>query len=219
MISLSLRPTARTDFLCLFVRTNRYARSASLTNNGYIISPSRFQGVYVQGQQEMICNSLTEAMNYLIAGSRNRVVAKTDMNAVSSRSHAVYTVSLEQMVKDGDGEDAFHLITSKLTFVDLAGSERLKRTNAVGQQAKEGIQINAGLFVLGQVINCLADDQKLKAGKGAAHIPYRDSKLTYMLKDALGGNSQTLFIACLSCAEDNAAETKTTLEVCMWPSE
>jgi len=105
-------------------------------------------------------------------------------------------------------------MTSKLTFVDLAGSERIKRTGAEGHRMKEGIQINSGLFNLGQVINGLADDQRLKSGQNKQiHIPYRNSKLTYLLKDALGGNSKTLFLACVSPAESNEAETYTTLSV------
>ncbi|CAM9159553.1 unnamed protein product, partial [Chrysoparadoxa australica] len=87
--------------------------------------------------------------------------------------------------------------TSKLTFVDLAGSERLARTGAVGRRKQEGIQINQGLLALGNVINALADTQgKSRSPKsGKQHIPYRASKLTRLLQDALGGNSQTLFLA------------------------
>lgn len=96
------------------------------------------------------------------------------MNAGSSRSHAVFTITLNQTMRsssDSDGDTATHM-TSKLTFVDLAGSERIKRTGAEGQRMKEGIQINSGLFNLGQVINGLADDHRLKQGSKAVHIPY-----------------------------------------------
>jgi Kinesin motor domain len=86
-------------------------------------------------------------------------------------------------------------------------------TGAEGQRLKEGIQINSGLFNLGQVINGLADDTRLKQGTKAAHIPYRNSKLTHLLKDALGGNSNTLFLACVSPAECNESETLSTLNV------
>lgn len=106
------------------------------------------------------------------------------MNAGSSRSHAVFTITLNQTMRsssDSDGDTATHM-TSKLTFVDLAGSERIKRTGAEGQRMKEGIQINSGLFNLGQVINGLADDHRLKQGSKAVHIPYRNSKLTHLLK-------------------------------------
>lgn len=136
------------------------------------------------------------------------------MNAGSSRSHAVFTITLVQKVKSSNNdEDISTNITSKLTFVDLAGSERIKRTGAEGQRMKEGIQINSGLFNLGQVINGLADDHRLKQGAKPVHIPYRNSKLTHLLKDALGGNSQTLFLACVSPAESNESETYSTLSV------
>ncbi|KAI9590933.1 P-loop containing nucleoside triphosphate hydrolase protein, partial [Syncephalis fuscata] len=95
----------------------------------------------------------------------------------------------------------------KFHFVDLAGSERLKRTNAVGDRAKEGISINAGLSALGNVISALGD-----SSRKVAHIPYRDSKLTRLLQDSLGGNSQTLMIACASPAAVNVLETLNTLQ-------
>ena len=105
---------------------------------------------------------------------------------------------------------------SKLTFVDLAGSERLKRTGAEGAQLKEGIQINVGLLALGNVINALADDSKFSNGKNSvsqanSYVPYRQSKLTRLLQDALGGNSQTFFLACISPADINAGESLSTL--------
>ena len=114
-------------------------------------------------------------------------------------------------MQSSESSDDTQFIKSKLTFVDLAGSERIKRTGAEGQRMKEGIQINSGLFNLGQVINGLADDQRIKNGTKAGHIPYRNSKLTHLLKDALGGNSQTLFLACVSPAESNESETYSTL--------
>ena len=130
----------------------------------------------------------------------------------SSRSHAVFTITLNQtMQSTTQSSDDTQFVTSKLTFVDLAGSERIKRTGAEGQRMKEGIQINSGLFNLGKVINGLADDQRIKNGTKASHIPYRNSKLTHLLKDALGGNSQTLFLVCVSPAESNESETFSTL--------
>jgi hypothetical protein len=167
--------------------------------------------VFVQNLQELIVTSSGEALNALSSGSKNRITAATNMNAGSSRSHAVFTITLNQKMKSTNGEDMPTNITSKLTFVDLAGSERIKRTGAEGQRMKEGIQINSGLFNLGQVINGLADDHRLKQGAKAVHIPYRNSKLTHLLKDALGGNSQTLFLACVSPAESNESETYSTL--------
>ena len=173
--------------------------------------------VFVQGQHEVEVSSAQTALDLLCIGSRNRITGSTAMNAGSSRSHAVYTVTLEQSLPS-DGATACQLgddqqqMSSKLTFVDLAGSERLKRTGAEGQRLKEGIQINSGLFNLGQVINALADDVRIKSGAKAAFVPYRNSKLTHLLKDALGGNSQTLFLACVSPAESNESESQSTLQ-------
>ena len=169
--------------------------------------------VFVQGQTDIEVKTPQSTLEVLNMGSHNRVTAATAMNAGSSRSHAVFTILLEQRVKSAGSEDDVHCMTSRLTFVDLAGSERIKRTGAEGQRMKEGIQINSGLFNLGQVINCLADEQKLKNGNKSTFVPYRNSKLTHLLKDALGGNSQTLFLACVSPAESNENETHSTLNV------
>lgn len=138
--------------------------------------------VFVQGLNEIYVQSAEEALEFLYQGTQNRTTASTLMNAGSSRSHAVFTISLDQQVNSTDSDDDVQQMSSKLTFVDLAGSERLKRTGAEGQRMKEGIQINSGLFNLGQVINGLADDQRLKNGGKSSHIPYRNSKLTHLLK-------------------------------------
>lgn len=169
--------------------------------------------VFVQGQSEIEVKSALATLDALSLGSHNRITASTAMNAGSSRSHAVFTLHLEQSIRTGTNQDDVNTVTSKLTFVDLAGSERIKRTGAEGQRLKEGIQINSGLFNLGQVINSLADEQKLKHGNPSKNnfVPYRNSKLTHLLKDALGGNSQTLFLACISPAESNESESHSTL--------
>merc|ERR1712227_150590 len=137
-------------------------------------------------------------MKLLEEGALSRTTASTNMNATSSRSHAIFTVHLKhhRMVKidqeDGDtGEETqgeeFETLTSKFNFVDLAGSERLKRTGATGDRAKEGISINQGLLSLGNVISALGDSTKR-----GCHVPYRDSKLTRLQQDSLGGNSRTV---------------------------
>lgn len=176
--------------------------------------------MFVQGQNEYAVSNAESTLELLSAGARHRITASTAMNAESSRSHSVFTLHLEQSVRSSNsnldpattGEEVVQVMCAKLTFVDLAGSERIKRTGAEGQRLKEGIQINSGLFNLGQVINSLADEQKIK-NKTAQHVPYRNSKLTHLLKDALGGNSQTLFLACVSPAESNESETHSTLQV------
>lgn len=165
----------------------------------------------------IVCPGLTmrevktaeQALEVLHEGTKNRTTAATLMNLTSSRSHAVFTVTLTQTSKF-QGNDVEVTTTSRFTFVDLAGSERLKKTGAEGARAREGIKINEGLLALGNVINALADDERLSEGK-KMHVPYRQSKLTRLLQDALGGNSQTLFLACISPSDTNASETLSTL--------
>ena len=145
--------------------------------------------------------SADEALAVLHEGTLNRTTAATLMNLTSSRSHAVFTVTLHQT-------DDSSSSSSRFTFVDLAGSERLKKTGCSGERAREGIEINKGLLALGNVINALADEERHQK---KLHVPYRQSKLTRLLQDALGGNSQTLFLACVSGADTNASETLSTL--------
>ncbi|EXX76693.1 Kip1p [Rhizophagus irregularis DAOM 197198w] len=159
--------------------------------------------IYWSGLQELQVNSVDDVIAYLARGSLNRQVGATDMNAKSSRSHAIFSLTIF------DDESDWITITSKFHFVDLAGSERLKRTAASGDRAKEGISINSGLLALGNVISALGDPNK---AKHTTHIPYRDSKLTRLLQDSLGGNAQTLMIACVSPAEFNLNETVNTLK-------
>eukprot|EP00752_Nemacystus_decipiens_P018211 g16340.t1 len=166
-------------------------------------------GVFVNGLSQVPVLGWEAALDVLSQGVLNRTTASTLMNTVSSRSHAVFTITLTQTLKDeADPEGEPQTVTSKLTFVDLAGSERLGRTGAEGQRKREGIQINQGLLALGNVVNALGDD---RPEKKATHVPYRQSKLTRLLQDALGGNSQTLFIACVSPAADSINETVAAL--------
>ncbi|CAF1464667.1 unnamed protein product, partial [Rotaria sordida] len=151
-----------------------------------------------------------ETLDCLKEGALSRTTASTRMNSVSSRSHAIFTVNLQfERVASSVSTSNSNLreqFRAKIHFVDLAGSESLKRTGATGQRAKEGISINSGLLVLGNVISILGDPMK----KGA-HVPYRDSKLTRLLQDSLGGNSRTLMIACISPVDRDFSETKSTL--------
>lgn len=130
------------------------------------------------------------------------------MNQSSSRSHSIFTISIEQITNVKTGEDegggAENLRKGKLNLVDLAGSERQAKTGATGERLKEATKINLSLSALGNVISALVD------GK-AKHIPYRDSKLTRLLQDSLGGNTRTLMIACISPASRNYVETLSTL--------
>lgn len=133
------------------------------------------------------------------------------MNEQSSRSHAIFSLLLEQRDLTS-GTRRF----SKFHLVDLAGSERAKRTGAVAGRFKESVSINQGLLALGNVISALGDDKRrigsAGSGSGAVHVPYRDSKLTRLLQDSLGGNARTLMIACVSPASVNFEETLNTLK-------
>ncbi|CAG8461354.1 23014_t:CDS:2, partial [Rhizophagus irregularis] len=192
--------------------------------------------IYWSGLQEIKVNNVDEVI---------KQVGATDMNEKSSRSHAIFSVTMTQqklntnatspmsptfsrpgtpssrsisrapsransvMSSRFDDIGEWVTITSKFHFVDLAGSERLKRTAASGDRAKEGIAINSGLLALGNVISALGDPNK---ARHTTHIPYRDSKLTRLLQDSLGGNAKTLLIACVSPAEYNVNETVNTLK-------
>uniref|UniRef100_A0AC35UDL1 Kinesin motor domain-containing protein n=1 Tax=Rhabditophanes sp. KR3021 TaxID=114890 RepID=A0AC35UDL1_9BILA len=174
------------------------------------------EGIVVRGMTRQLVADESETFKMLDEGTVRRAVASTEMNSESSRSHAIFTLYINQsreIVTTGDvgeGEDGraspekgMENLSAKFHFVDLAGSERLKRTKAEGNTAKEGISINSGLMYLGNVISAL--------GTGAAFIPYRDSKLTRLLQDSLGGNSKTLMIACISPNDADLLESTSTL--------
>ncbi|KAM1262159.1 hypothetical protein ACFX13_028023 [Malus domestica] len=174
--------------------------------------------ITLAGLTEVAVSSLQEMATCLDQGSLNRATGSTNMNSQSSRSHAIFTITLEQMRKirsafpgnDSPDEDmGEEYFCAKLHLVDLAGSERAKRTGSGGLRLKEGIHINKGLLALGNVISALGDEKKRKEG---VHVPYRDSKLTRLLQDSLGGNSKTVMIACISPADINAEESLNTLK-------
>ncbi|KAK1947353.1 Chromosome-associated kinesin KIF4 [Phytophthora citrophthora] len=166
------------------------------------------RGIIVAGLSEHIVSSVGQASKLLRAGALARATASTSMNAQSSRSHAICTIVMEHhdvQAAEGGTETRF----SKFHLVDLAGSERVRRTNSEGARFKEGVNINRGLLALGNVINALCE--RRRTSSSTAHIPYRDSKLTRLLQDSLGGNSKTLMIACISPADVNYEETSNTL--------
>ncbi|KAF5739785.1 chromosome-associated kinesin KIF4 isoform X3 [Tripterygium wilfordii] len=172
-------------------------------------------GITLAGVTEAEVRTKEEMGSYLSRGSLSRATGSTNMNSQSSRSHAIFTITMEQkkIACSTSGEDiddvGDDILCAKLHLVDLAGSERAKRTCAVGMRLKEGIHINKGLLALGNVISALGDEKKRKEG---GHVPYRDSKLTRLLQDSLGGNSKTVMIACVSPADTNAEETLNTLK-------
>ncbi|XP_001629592.2 kinesin-like protein KIF17 isoform X2 [Nematostella vectensis] len=160
------------------------------------------KGVYVKDLTMIPVNCVSEIEHVMDLGSKNRSVGATLMNADSSRSHSIFSINLEILDDDSEGNE--HIRAGKLNLVDLAGSERQSKTGATGGRLKEATKINLSLSALGNVISALVD------GK-AKHIPYRDSKLTRLLQDSLGGNTKTLMVACLSPADNNYDETLSTL--------
>ncbi|OBS27783.1 hypothetical protein FPOA_01726 [Fusarium poae] len=179
--------------------------------------------IILTGLRQVEINSADDLMNALNFGSSIRQTDATAINAKSSRSHAVFSLNLiQRKSKSGSGQtsdkrhsmpaeglssqDVSVTTDSKLHFVDLAGSERLKNTGAQGDRAKEGISINAGLAALGKVIS------QLSARNAGSHVSYRDSRLTRLLQDSLGGNAITYMIACVTPAEFHLSETLNTVQ-------
>ncbi len=215
----------RVQFLELYGEEIRDLLSSSPSSNKLVIRDgvNHNHEPDVVGAIEIKVNNAAEAMLCLTRGMLRRVTGATAMNAESSRSHAIMTVIVEQTTlmrqesgssnstgsngtaanNDGGSGQDFESKRSKFHFVDLAGSERQKRSQAEGIRLKEGIDINKGLLVLGNVISALGDPKK----RGKAFVPYRDSKLTRLLKGSLGGNHKTLMIACVSPSSINMEES------------
>lgn len=164
-------------------------------------------GPYVEDLAKLAVRSFSEIENLMDEGNKARTVAATNMNETSSRSHAVFTLTLTQKRHDTETRMDTEKV-AKISLVDLAGSERATSTGATGARLKEGAEINRSLSTLGRVIAALAD---LSSGKKGMKVPYRDSVLTWLLKDSLGGNSLTAMIAAISPADINFEETLSTL--------
>ncbi|XP_010626755.1 kinesin-like protein KIF3B isoform X2 [Fukomys damarensis] len=159
-------------------------------------------GLYVKDLSSFVTKSVKEIEHVMNVGNQNRSVGATNMNEHSSRSHAIFVITIECSEVGLDGEN--HIRVGKLNLVDLAGSERQAKTGAQGERLKEATKINLSLSALGNVISALVD------GK-STHIPYRDSKLTRLLQDSLGGNAKTVMVANVGPASYNVEETLTTL--------
>ncbi|KAF2679363.1 kinesin-domain-containing protein [Lentithecium fluviatile CBS 122367] len=164
-------------------------------------------GPYVEDLAKLVVRSFSEIEHLMDEGNKARTVAATNMNETSSRSHAVFTLTLTQKRHDVEMGMSGEKV-AKISLVDLAGSERATSTGATGARLKEGAEINRSLSTLGRVIAALAD---LSSGKKKTQVPYRDSILTWLLKDSLGGNSLTAMIAAISPADINFEETLSTL--------
>ncbi|XP_029505517.1 kinesin-like protein KIF3B isoform X1 [Oncorhynchus nerka] len=159
-------------------------------------------GVYVKDLSSFVTKSVREIEHVMNVGNQNRSVGSTNMNEHSSRSHAIFVITIECSELGVDGEN--HIRVGKLNLVDLAGSERQTKTGAQGERLKEATKINLSLSALGNVISALVDGR-------STHIPYRDSKLTRLLQDSLGGNARTVMVANIGPASYNVEETLTTL--------
>nr|XP_006625917.2 PREDICTED: kinesin-like protein KIF3C isoform X2 [Lepisosteus oculatus] len=159
-------------------------------------------GVYIKDLSSFVTKNVKEIEHVMNVGNQTRAVGSTNMNEHSSRSHAIFVITIECSETGIDGEN--HIRVGKLNLVDLAGSERQSKTGVQGERLKEATKINLSLSALGNVISALVD------GK-STHIPYRDSKLTRLLQDSLGGNAKTIMVATLSPASYNYDETLTTL--------
>uniref|UniRef100_A0A2R8N8X4 Kinesin family member 27 n=1 Tax=Callithrix jacchus TaxID=9483 RepID=A0A2R8N8X4_CALJA len=166
----------------------------------------------IVGAKECHVESADEVMSLLEMGNAARHTSTTQMNEHSSRSHAIFTISICQVQKnmeaaeDGSWYSPQHIV-SKFHFVDLAGSERVTKTGNTGERFKESIQINSGLLALGNVISALGDPHRKNS-----HIPYRDAKITRLLKDSLGGSAKTVMITCVSPSSSNFDESLNSLK-------
>ncbi|XP_030363660.1 kinesin-like protein KIF1B isoform X4 [Strigops habroptila] len=171
-------------------------------------------GPYVEDLSKLAVTSYTDIADLMDAGNKARTVAATNMNETSSRSHAVFTIVFTQKKHDTETNLSTEKV-SKISLVDLAGSERADSTGAKGTRLKEGANINKSLTTLGKVISALAEvdncTSKSKKKKKTDFIPYRDSVLTWLLRENLGGNSRTAMVAALSPADINYDETLSTL--------
>ncbi|XP_063957328.1 kinesin-like protein KIF27 [Lytechinus pictus] len=182
----------------------------------------------ILGASEVPCSCLDDVLRCLEIGSAHRHTGATNMNEHSSRSHSIFTILMDQRwrasanspssspvisprgedeLSDDDDSHDYHFMSAKFHFVDLAGSERAHRTGNAGERFKESVYINSGLLSLGNVISALSDPKRK-----ATHIPYRDSKITRLLKDSLGGNAKTCMITCISPSAVNFDETLNSLK-------
>ncbi|KAI8898948.1 P-loop containing nucleoside triphosphate hydrolase protein [Globomyces pollinis-pini] len=180
----------------LLVKPNKHPKG------GLDLKENPDTGVFVKDLSAVVVKSVEELEHLMEIGNKARSVGATLMNQNSSRSHSIFTITIESSEVGEDGEEKY--ISGKLNLVDLAGSERQSKTGATGDRLKEATKINLSLSALGNCISALVD------GK-SSHIPYRDSKLTRLLQDSLGGNAKTLMIATLSPASYNYEETLSTL--------
>jgi kinesin family protein 5 len=187
--------TIRCSFLEVYCEAVCDLLNPSGTNLRVRESPER--GVWVDGLSQVFCTCADDVLQLLQLGEKARSVASTNMNAVSSRSHSLFVLELTQKLADGSTKSA------RLNLVDLAGSEKIAKTGATGETLEEAKKINQSLSALGNCIVALTESR--------AHVPYRDSKLTFILRESLGGNCKTTLLVAASPARSNVAETLSSL--------
>ena len=159
-------------------------------------------GVYVKDLSMALVETPEKMMEIMNRGNKNKHMGETAMNRNSSRSHSIFTITIESATVEADGET--HIWVGKFNMVDLAGSEKQSKTGATGERLEEAIKINLSLTTLCNVISSLVDSKR-------SYVPYRDSKLTRLLQDSLGGNTKTVMIANIGPADHNVDETLSTL--------
>lgn len=184
---------------------NEHVRDLLGSGENLMVVDDPLRGVLIPNLREFEISSSAEAKELIDAGNLIRVMASTSANQYSTRSHAVLQLTLDQTVKNKHNSNS--ILSSKMCLIDLAGSERAAVTENRGQRMVEGANINRSLLALGNCINILSD-----LNKRGKFVPYRDSKLTRILKDSLGGNTQTIMIACVSPASTSMEETLNTLK-------
>lgn len=192
----------RASYLEIYLEEIRDLLDPNHANTRLELRESPDTGVYVRDLTSCVCKSIKEIEEVMNMGNQSRAVGATDMNEHSSRSHALFLITVECSQPGPDGRK--HIRVGRLNLVDLAGSERQAKTGVQGERLKEAAKINLSLSALGNVISALADGR-------SGHVPYRDSKLTRLLQDSLGGNAKTVMVATLGPAPQHYDETLTTL--------
>jgi hypothetical protein len=205
----TLQYSVKCSFLEIYNEEITDLLSAQPSASGLLIRDGEAQskGVFVQGLSERQVLNANDVLTLILQGSERRRQSATAMNERSSRSHSVFTATIEAQERTSSG--VLHVRHAKLNLIDLAGSERVGRTGARGDQLTEAKSINRSLAVLGRVISALVERQRRPSVN--THIPYRDSRLTFLLQESIGGNSKTCIIATVTPAQDSASETYSTL--------
>lgn len=198
LMSENVSCTVRISYFEVYNEQVRDLLAGSNKNNTKLrVRESPTDGPYVEDLSEFTVKNYNQVLKYMTQGNKARATASTKMNDASSRSHAVFTLVVKQVHFDPDS-DATEEKVSRIRLVDLAGSERASTSGATGARLREGSNINKSLTTLGRVIASLAASSAMTKSSSPSVIPYRDSVLTWLLKDGLGGNSKTAMVACIS---------------------